>query len=197
MSGSDRRTRLGDIEIAVSDTPGPAGLTFVLVHGIGMGRATFAGVGAELAARGRVLALDLPGFGDSPEPGSETTIEETGELLARFIRAETSGPVILVGHSMGTQVVAEVALHHPELVAGLALIAPHREPARANGAAAGGAHAAGSGRGEPEGDPHRALGVSAHESTLVHCEAACDAAAPARARLPAAHHAGARAARRD
>lgn len=120
----DRRYRTDDFEMAFTDTAGPAGRTFVLIHGIGMGRVTFAGVAEELAGHGRVLAVDLPGFGDSPEPGSETTLEETGERVAQFIQAEAPGRVILVGHSMGTQIVAEVALHHPDLVAGLVLIAP-------------------------------------------------------------------------
>ncbi|WP_440311888.1 alpha/beta fold hydrolase [Leucobacter chromiireducens] len=124
MSGMERRYRTDEFEMAFTDTPGPAGQTFVLIHGIGMGRVTFAGVAEELAGHWRVLAVDLPGFGDSPEPGSETTLEETGERVAQFIRAEAPGRVILVGHSMGTQIVAEVALHHPDLVAGLVLIAP-------------------------------------------------------------------------
>ena len=127
MTALDRRIRIGPFEMACTDTPGPAhhpGATFVLVHGIGMGKVTYAEVGEELSGRGRVLALDLPGFGDSPEPGTATTLEQTAEVVARAIREETPGRVILVGHSMGTQIVSEVAVQHPEIVAGLVLIAP-------------------------------------------------------------------------
>ncbi len=120
----DRRYRRDGITMAYTETLGPASQTFVLVHGIGMGRAVYAGVGDALAAHGRVLALDLPGFGDSPEPGSAATLEETADTVARFIAQETDGPVVLVGHSMGTQIVAEVALRYPELVSTLVLIAP-------------------------------------------------------------------------
>lgn len=98
--------------------------TFVLVHGIGMGRIVFAGVAEILAEHGRVYAIDLPGFGDSPEPGSAHSIETTADLVARFISDESLRNVVLVGHSMGTQVVAEVAARRPELVAKLVLIAP-------------------------------------------------------------------------
>lgn len=124
MESRDRTHRNGDVQIAFTDTPGPEGRVFVLVHGIGMGRVVFAELGEELSSSGRVLAIDMPGFGDSPEPGSTTSIEETAENVARFIRQEAHGPVVLVGHSMGTQVVSEVALHHPELVEALVLIAP-------------------------------------------------------------------------
>ncbi|MBC9945101.1 alpha/beta hydrolase [Leucobacter sp. cx-328] len=124
MTGQDRTYRAGEIEIAFTDTPGPTGKTFVLIHGIGMGRVTFTEVASDLAVDGRVLALDLPGFGDSPEPGTTTSLEETARVVTEFIRSEAPGRVHLVGHSMGTQIVAEIALHHPDLVASLVLIAP-------------------------------------------------------------------------
>lgn len=110
--------------MSFTDISGPDGLVFVLTHGIGMGRAVYTEVGEELSGRGRVLAVDLPGFGDSPEPGTAASLKETAEVVARFIRDETKGGVVLVGHSMGTQIVSEVALHHPELVEALVLIAP-------------------------------------------------------------------------
>lgn len=124
MAGADRTYELGDVTMAFTDTPGEGDAVFVLVHGIGMGRVVFAGVGEVLSGRGRVLAVDLPGFGDSPEPGTAATLEETAEVVTRFIRDETPARVVLVGHSMGTQIVAEIALHHPELVEALVLIAP-------------------------------------------------------------------------
>lgn len=120
----DRRYRRDGVTMAFTETLGPSSSTFVLVHGIGMGRAVYTGVAETLSEHGRVLALDLPGFGDSPEPGTAATLEQTAETVARFITAEASGPVVLVGHSMGTQIVAEVALRHPDLVSALVLIAP-------------------------------------------------------------------------
>ncbi|UOR01677.1 alpha/beta hydrolase [Leucobacter allii] len=124
MESRDLSYRRGEVEMAYTESPGPAGRAFVLVHGIGMGRVVFAGVGDVLAERGRVLAVDLPGFGDSPEPGSAHSIELTAEVVAGFIAETASGPVVLVGHSMGTQIVAEVARRRPELVEHLVLIAP-------------------------------------------------------------------------
>ncbi|MHA3684184.1 alpha/beta fold hydrolase [Leucobacter sp. HY1910] len=129
----ERRYEFGDLAIVFNDTPAKTPptenaelpkRTFVLVHGIGMGRIVFDDVAPILAQRGRVIALDLPGFGDSPEPGSDTEIVETAANLARFIRDEQLGRVVLVGHSMGTQITAQLAADHPELVNGLVLIAP-------------------------------------------------------------------------
>lgn len=120
----DRRYERGEVVMAFTDVRGEGDETFVMLHGIGMGRIVFADVNDVLASEGRVLAVDLPGFGDSPEPGSAATLEETAEVIAGFIRDEARGPVVLVGHSMGTQIAAEVACKHPELVRALVLIAP-------------------------------------------------------------------------
>lgn len=133
MTGADRRYAQDGATMVFSEYPysgpGASPRTFVAAHGIGMGRITFDGVSEHLAPHGRVLAVDLPGFGDSPEPDSAganraATLEETAEFVAGFIRSEAGGPTVLIGHSMGTQIVAEIALHHPDLVEALVLIAP-------------------------------------------------------------------------
>lgn len=129
MKQLERVYERGEVKMAFTDLQGAGSSTFVMLHGIGMGRIVFAEVNEILAETGRVLAVDLPGFGDSPEPGSEASLEETAEVVAQFIRDEVrgigaAGGVVLVGHSMGTQIVAEIACRHPELVRALVLIAP-------------------------------------------------------------------------
>lgn len=124
MQAMDRTFASGEFVIRYTDTPGARDTTYFLVHGIGMGRVVYSGVSEELAGSGRVIAVDLPGFGDSPEPGSEHSLEVTAAVLAKCIVELSTGPVVLVGHSMGTQIVAEVAANAPGLVSHLVLIAP-------------------------------------------------------------------------
>ena len=124
MERIEREFSLGEVTMAFSEIAATGEHEFVLIHGIGMGRIVYSEIADLLAQRGRVLAVDLPGFGDSPEPGTAATLEQTGEVVAQFIRAESERPVVLIGHSMGTQIVAEVAAKHPELVEALVLIAP-------------------------------------------------------------------------
>lgn len=113
----------------VIDESGTGAPTYVLVHGIGMGRRTWADLAASVARTGRVLALDLPGFGEAAEPEDALTMPEFGAYLAELVAAEAPGErVVLVGHSMGTQIVAETAAQRPELVSGVVLIAPTVNP---------------------------------------------------------------------
>lgn len=98
--------------------------TVLLVHGIGMGATYYERLRSALARAVNVITVDLPGFGDAPEPPRSLSMSELGDLLASAIAEHCSGPVVAVGHSMGTQVVAELGARHPSLVTHLVLIAP-------------------------------------------------------------------------
>lgn len=102
----------------------PGARRLLLVHGIGMGHSVYDRFVEEIGDECEVVCVDLPGFGDSPEPAEALSIEQTAELLADGIRELGLGPLTAVGHSMGAQVVAELAAAHPELVDSLVLIAP-------------------------------------------------------------------------
>jgi len=70
----------------------------------------------------RVVAMDLPGFGLSPEPRERITIELYGRVVAEMCERLELAPAVLVGNSMGGFVAAEVAIHHPETVERLMLL---------------------------------------------------------------------------
>ena len=108
----------------VAEERGHGERVFLLVHGIGMGRKVFAGLARLLSAHGRVIAVDLPGYGQAPEPPRTPTMERLGDLIAAFVRARELESVVLVGHSMGAQVVIEAAARHPGIAEGVVLIGP-------------------------------------------------------------------------
>lgn len=101
-----------------------AALTVVLIHGIGMGRKVFGDLVLHLQDHALVVAVDLPGYGDAPEPPRTPTMERMADLVAAYLRHLDRGPVVLLGHSMGTQVATEVAVRHPDTVGRLVLVAP-------------------------------------------------------------------------
>jgi pimeloyl-ACP methyl ester carboxylesterase len=94
--------------------PGPAGgPTFICVHGLGGALLNWALVAPGLARHGRVLALDLAGFGLTDPGGRGTDVGSNRRLLHGFITALVAGPVVLVGNSMGGMVSLIQAAHAP------------------------------------------------------------------------------------
>ncbi|MET0812810.1 MAG: alpha/beta hydrolase [Microbacterium sp.] len=112
----------------VAESHGVGSPVFVMIHGIGMGRTVFAELVDDLSPGARTIAIDLPGYGEAPEPRRTLTMERTADLVAAYLRANVDEPVVAVGHSMGTQVATELAVRHPSLVRRLVLIAPTVDP---------------------------------------------------------------------
>lgn len=123
----------GEHSVIVRRWPRPGAPCVVLVHGIGMGQQYFGLLRAELAHAFDVVTLDLPGFGTSPEPTRSLPMPELADLVANALVAHAGVPCVAVGHSMGSQVVAELAVRHPELVERVVLIAPTVNPAERTG----------------------------------------------------------------
>lgn len=103
------------------DRDGPV---FVLVHGIGVSSRYYHPAAAELARRGTVYLVDLPGYGSAPDPRQDVSIADHAAVLGRFL--ETAGLVdpVIVGHSMGSQIVSQLALTAPHVAGRIVLMAP-------------------------------------------------------------------------
>ncbi|MFB7892716.1 alpha/beta fold hydrolase [Microbacterium sp. NPDC056044] len=111
----------------VAERRGHGDRVYVLIHGIGMGRSVFADLERHLGD-GEVVAFDLPGYGEAPEPRRVLTIERTADLVAAYLRARVRTPGVVIGHSMGAQVALEVAVRHPAVVDRIVLIGPTVDP---------------------------------------------------------------------
>ncbi|HXJ62608.1 MAG TPA: alpha/beta hydrolase [Actinomycetota bacterium] len=101
-----------------------SGPTFVCVHGLGGCHLNWMGVAPGLARTGRVLALDLVGFGYTPRAGRSASMSANREVLSRFIHEMADPPVILAGNSMGGAMSMLQAAYEPTSVDGLVLTSP-------------------------------------------------------------------------
>ena len=96
--------------------------TIVFLHGLGGSQATWQLVLGELADRYRVVAVDLPGHGQSSAGEADYSVGGHAAAVAEAIRAKRIRSATVVGHSLGGAIGIALALDHPELVTGLVLI---------------------------------------------------------------------------
>ena len=113
-----RRARLSTLEAGI----GPAVVAF---HGLGGTKGSFLLTVAALAERFRVIAVDLPGFGDSDKPiGAAYDAPFFAAAMIDLLDALELERADLIGNSLGGRVALEVALLDPERVGRLVLLAP-------------------------------------------------------------------------
>ncbi len=102
-----------------------AGEPVVLLHGLGATKGSFLTTVAALAGSFRVIAVDLPGFGDSVKPLRASYHPPFfARSVVELLDAMELARVHLIGNSMGGRVALEIGLRYPERVGRMALLAP-------------------------------------------------------------------------
>lgn len=101
-----------------------SGPAVIVLHGLGASNASMLPTLSALSNDYRVLAPDLPGFGDSAKPQAPYDPSFFAAWLRAFMDALGISKASLVGNSMGGRIAIEMALVAPERVTKLALLAP-------------------------------------------------------------------------
>jgi pimeloyl-ACP methyl ester carboxylesterase len=110
---------------ALSVTEAGEGDPVVLLHGLGATKVSFLPTLAALADRHRMIAVDLPGFGDSVKPiGAAYDPRFFARSVVALLDALGFERAHVVGNSMGGRVAIEVGLRAPERVGRIGLLAP-------------------------------------------------------------------------
>jgi pimeloyl-ACP methyl ester carboxylesterase len=91
----------------------------VFVHGWSCDRSYWSRQIDDFAGRHEVVAIDLAGHGESGAGRPEWTMPAFGADVVAVIETLELRDLVLVGHSMGGDVIVEVALALPDRVAGL------------------------------------------------------------------------------
>lgn len=126
---------------------GDTGPRVLLIHGVGLRAEAWGAQLDALAGRCRVIAVDMPGHGES-EARNESCLAEFATRIAELL----DGPTLIAGHSMGAMLAAELARRMPGHVTGIACLnAIHRRSPEARQAVADrAAQLDGRGTGDPE-----------------------------------------------
>jgi pimeloyl-ACP methyl ester carboxylesterase len=102
-----------------------AGETVICVHGLGATKASFLPTVAALAGHYRVVAMDLPGFGESHKPiAAAYDARFFARSVFELMDALDVDRARLIGNSMGGRVAIEAGFTDPSRVESLALLSP-------------------------------------------------------------------------
>jgi pimeloyl-ACP methyl ester carboxylesterase len=106
----------------VFDVDGSGDPCLVFVHGWSCDRSYWVNQMASFAPRHRVVAIDLAGHGESGSGRESWTMPAFGGDVAAVVRQIGADAAILVGHSMGGDVIVDAALQLGGRVRGLVWI---------------------------------------------------------------------------
>lgn len=96
----------------------------LLIHGWSSSSYAMSPLLTLLKKRFRPMAVDLPGYGQSPPYVDKVSIAAYADLMAGLLQQVTQRPATLIGHSMGGMISLTMALRHPDLVERLILLCP-------------------------------------------------------------------------
>ena len=99
-----------------------AGEPLLLIHGVGLRAEAWGPQIADLSHQAHVIAVDMPGHGQSTLLPEGARLPDYVAWAARVITALNLGPVNVAGHSMGSLIAAGLAVEHPGLVRRVALL---------------------------------------------------------------------------
>jgi pimeloyl-ACP methyl ester carboxylesterase len=96
--------------------------TYLLLHGIGTSLHFWTAIAPALGITSRTIALDLPGFGDSPSPPAGFRLDRVSDQIRGFMRTLDLTNTVLVAHSLGAFVAFDVAAAEPARVRRLIIV---------------------------------------------------------------------------
>lgn len=118
----------GPHDQSLDGAPIPADI--VMVHGLGMSNRYLVPSLRELAVDRRVIAPNLSGVGRGSRSSQQLTMAEIADGLVDWMDTVGVGRAIIIGHSLGCHVVAQLAARHPTRVKAVVLVSPGLDPDR-------------------------------------------------------------------
>jgi abhydrolase domain-containing protein 6 len=104
---------------------GGKGEPLILIHGFGANKDNWTRISKFLTPHFRVIAPDLPGFGESSkEPGNKYTIKDQSYFIKKFAEKIKISSFHIGGSSMGGNIAGYYAFLFPGNLKSLFLIAP-------------------------------------------------------------------------
>jgi pimeloyl-ACP methyl ester carboxylesterase len=84
------------------------GEPIILIHGFCETLEIWNGFAEQLAQQGKVIAIDLPGFGHSPLPPTPFSIDDIARQVLAFLKLQNVRSPVMIGHSLGGYIVLAI-----------------------------------------------------------------------------------------
>lgn len=111
---TQQRSKVGPLAAIV----GGSGPNVLLVHGVGLRAEAWGGQLDALAQTCRVIAVDMPGHGESDRLAGLPQLRDFTDAIAAIL----TEPAIVIGHSFGAMIALDMAGRYPDLVYGVAAL---------------------------------------------------------------------------
>ena len=117
------------LRVSILHKGDPHGRRVIFVHGTPGSADGWARFLADPPHGAELIAVDRPGFGNTTPSDAVTSLRRQAAAIAPLLVRRGAGWPILVGHSLGGPIVAQVALDNPGKTGGLVILAGSFDPA--------------------------------------------------------------------
>ncbi|MCG8310545.1 MAG: alpha/beta hydrolase [Cytophagales bacterium] len=97
------------------------GFPVVFIHGFCESSNIWKALSKDLSNEFRIICLDLPGFGKSPLPKKDFSLEEIGDHIIDWLKGLGIERCIVIGHSLGGYIALEMLRKHYDFVTAIGL----------------------------------------------------------------------------
>lgn len=113
----------GEVAIHYAEWAGDSPV-FLFIHGITGTLDTWLELAPRIAKSHGAIAIDLRGHGRSGHVNGSYMVEDYARDVATLVESKGTGPVIVIGHSLGAMTALQLAVSRPDVISGIVLEDP-------------------------------------------------------------------------
>lgn len=98
------------------------GFPLVFLHGFCESNKIWQDLSRELSDEFRIVCPDLPGFGKSPLPDQQFSLEQIGDIIVQWLKDSGMKQCMVIGHSLGGYISQEILRKHPDFAHSIGLL---------------------------------------------------------------------------
>jgi len=98
------------------------GFPLIFLHGFCESSKIWSSFSKEISRHYKVICPDLPGFGQSPLPTKQFSLEDIGDTIVNWLQSIGVEQAIVIGHSLGGYISLEILRKYPDFNKAIVLL---------------------------------------------------------------------------